>query len=604
VYRSRKFVRRHRTVVGVVAVVLATIITGFVESHRQRVKAETERTNAELARDESEAARAESEAVTEFLADMLASVDPGEQGRDVTVREVLDEAAKTVRQDFAEQPRIEAHLRHTMGSTYRGLGEFESAEANLRRAIDVREEVLGDEHRETLEAKFDMAMLYFFADRHEESESLFRTTLESSRRVLGEEDPATLKSMNWVANALRRSGRIQEAESLFVVTLDRMRRVLGEEHPETMSCRKNLASVYGVADWKRGEELLSLTLENYEIARRAFGEEHPMTLGYLHDLASAYFGLTRHEEAESLFARALEIRRRVLGDDHPHTLASIVALSNVHRNQGRYAEAAAAMEEALEASRRVLGDDVFHNNRWARALGNIYQSQGRFSEAESLYKEYLQIFRRAQREKRTSTSNVLQRRTPDLFLELALARLYGRLGRYEEAVALAEANLEKRRRAWGELEKRGKVWDWHIPPTRVALQDLHRIYIAMGRPDLARPLFAEVLEMKKRAAEAPDAPPSVLSSYTWDLLTAEPVDLRDPEAALRFALRASERTRNGDAEILDTLALAYACNGDTAKAIESQSLAVEVARRGRRSDIEEFETRLAGYESALTNRQD
>jgi hypothetical protein len=47
------------------------------------------------------AARDEAELVVATLEEMLASVDPSKSGRDVTVREMLDETAKTLGPDQA-----------------------------------------------------------------------------------------------------------------------------------------------------------------------------------------------------------------------------------------------------------------------------------------------------------------------------------------------------------------------------------------------------------------------------------------------------------------------------------------------------------------------
>ncbi|NNE10408.1 MAG: serine/threonine protein kinase, partial [Gemmatimonadetes bacterium] len=91
----------------------------------------------------AEIARQESEAVTDFLSDMLAAVDPGEQGRDVTVREVLDEGAKTIDEEFGEQPLVRARLMTTMGDVYRKLAHYDSAEPLLVQALALREDALG-----------------------------------------------------------------------------------------------------------------------------------------------------------------------------------------------------------------------------------------------------------------------------------------------------------------------------------------------------------------------------------------------------------------------------------------------------------------------------
>ena len=87
-YRLGKFVRRHRTSVGVAAALLVLLI-----AFATAMAVQAERIVSE--RDHKEQALAEAEAVTGFLSDMLASVD-GKDRRNVTVREVLDSAKSKV----------------------------------------------------------------------------------------------------------------------------------------------------------------------------------------------------------------------------------------------------------------------------------------------------------------------------------------------------------------------------------------------------------------------------------------------------------------------------------------------------------------------------
>jgi non-specific serine/threonine protein kinase/serine/threonine-protein kinase len=95
-YRSWKFVRRHRVGVGFAATmtIFLAVGVGLVMMTIQ---------NARIA-----AARDEAMLVTTTLEEMLASVDPTRSGRDVTVREALDETAKTLGEKFRNQPLVSA----------------------------------------------------------------------------------------------------------------------------------------------------------------------------------------------------------------------------------------------------------------------------------------------------------------------------------------------------------------------------------------------------------------------------------------------------------------------------------------------------------------
>lgn len=65
-----------------------------------------------------------------------------------------------------------------------------------------------------------------------------------------------------------------------------------------------------------------------------------------------------------------------------------------------------------------------------------------------------------------------------------------------------------------------------------------------------------------------------LNTYAWLLLTCEPVDLRDPEAALALAKKAADAAGARKPDVLDTLALAYRMTGDLDNAIKTRRQAL------------------------------
>jgi len=73
-----------------------------------------------------------------------------------------------------------------------------------------------------------------------EAEPLFRKALEIRERVLGPDHPDTATSYNNVAFNLNAQGRAAEAELLFRKALEIRERVLGPDHPDTAAIRQKL----------------------------------------------------------------------------------------------------------------------------------------------------------------------------------------------------------------------------------------------------------------------------------------------------------------------------------------------------------------------------
>jgi tetratricopeptide (TPR) repeat protein len=409
-YRLGKFVRRHRVPVTITAVVIVTLALGLAESQRQRLRAD--------------AARDQAESVTAFLSDMLSSVRPEEEGREVTVLQVLDEAAAGVGRDFGEQPLVRARLQATIGVAYTSLGKNDLAIEQLEEALAIRRRELGDEAPETLQAMCDLGRAVSRTGDFDRAGALYREALEGFRNQPGDQIREVCEAMNGLANALADRGLSEEAEPYYLEGLEASRKYLGEDDPQTCSllnnlallradqgrmeeCRDILAEVLAVRQRTRGpdhprtmESTISLAgveshMEEYDraiaaleplvpTARRKLGDGHRITLTAMNNLAWAYTQAGRYAEAEPLILETLEMRRREIGPDHPETLISAYNLADLHQRRGRLEESEALHREILVARQRVLGEDHPHTILSATSLAEVLRREGKSSAADSL----------------------------------------------------------------------------------------------------------------------------------------------------------------------------------------------------------------------------
>jgi tetratricopeptide (TPR) repeat protein len=125
-----------------------------------------------------------------------------------------------------------------------------------------------------------------------------------------------------------------------------------------------------------------------------------------------------------------------------------------------------------------------------------------------------------------------------------------------------------------------------------------------GQNEEARKQTSRGLAIARQLADQQHATPGQVNTCALALLTAEPADLRNPLAALRYATRAVEMTKGADPGFLDTQAEAYFAGGAVARAIETEEKALSLlpasthgnpASRARRV----FEGHLTRYKGAL-----
>ncbi|MCA1693892.1 MAG: tetratricopeptide repeat protein [Actinobacteria bacterium] len=112
----------------------------------------------------------------------------------------------------------------------------------FERARELRREMLGEQHPDTLTSARSLALNLRALGQYEVARRLNEDTLARSRRVLGEEHPDTLTSANNLALDLWALRQYEAARRLVEDILAWRRRVLGEEHPDTLTSTSNLAA--------------------------------------------------------------------------------------------------------------------------------------------------------------------------------------------------------------------------------------------------------------------------------------------------------------------------------------------------------------------------
>ena len=112
-----------------------------------------------------------------------------------------------------------------------------------RLALDVKQQILGDGHPDTIRALNQVGMILTpHAARSSETESLFREAVASARRVLGDDHPETLTAMVHLGTILRDQRRLDEAEPLLRDAYRGLSRVVGDEHPALLHAIRTLCA--------------------------------------------------------------------------------------------------------------------------------------------------------------------------------------------------------------------------------------------------------------------------------------------------------------------------------------------------------------------------
>lgn len=145
-----------------------------------------------------------------------------------------------------------------------------------------------------------------------EAEMLLKRSLEIRRELYGNEHPAVAHTLNQLATLMCEQGKLDEAEPMFKDSLDICKKVYDENHPKEAILLNNLAVLMLLRaneDEHAKEQAAEMGMRALAIAKQKYGMEHPMTQAYLNDWGDPE---AEKEEARQRAAAALaaaEVRK-------------------------------------------------------------------------------------------------------------------------------------------------------------------------------------------------------------------------------------------------------------------------------------------------------
>lgn len=420
--------------------------------------------------------------VNSFLNDdLLSSLAPEHDGKDVTVRQVLDQATLRLQvEGLVEDPEVEASLRTTMGTSYQKIGVAKASLQHFERALELsranggpptetalrslrgtaaalvdlgrRDEaiaryeealgmsktMLGDEHKGTLATMNDLAIVLDAVGRVREADVLRAKVIPLQAKVLGENNEDTLNARNNQGLADQKAGRLVEAERTLRDVLERRRKVSGRRHPETLVVTSNLALVLG--DLGRLEEGEQLAREAFDIALEIYDENHPKVANAMGNVGTFAFRRGNMKDAERMFRESLRLRLLVAAPDSLEVLQGKHNLAAAIDDPRRIEEVLTLRDEVLKGRKRVLGDEHPDTLASMHQVAAALREANRLDEAEALYRETLRL-----------RQKVLSAEHPDTIVtQENLAGVLFAKKQMEESETMTREVLELRRRVLGD----------------------------------------------------------------------------------------------------------------------------------------------------------
>ncbi len=349
-YRIGKFARRHKLVVAAGSIVALSLLLGMAAATFGLLRAQqAERVALEEARTAEE--------VSDFLAGLFRVSEPSAVDIDsITARSVLDRGVERIRDELADEPRVQSRLMQVMGRVYAQLDLLDESERLYEEALETRRQLPGATGAEIAEPMAGLAGVRHLGGDHEGAVALYSQAIDLARES-GEADDAL-----WLATVYRSLGGVYDTlarhgESL--ATLEAARTMLERSGYATTAEMGRVLRNIGISHWGLGD--FEAAREAYEESLRVYEQVldpgHPEVSYVVNSLAILNYNLGDYDAARPMFERELANLERTLGPEHQNTASVMNNLGFLLLEMGLPSEARPRIQESLRIREKVLGPD-------------------------------------------------------------------------------------------------------------------------------------------------------------------------------------------------------------------------------------------------------
>jgi eukaryotic-like serine/threonine-protein kinase len=335
-YALRKAMRRHRVPAAALALAVLSLLAGATVAVWQAASAMRERNRAETA-------LAQSEQVSGFMLDLF-DRDPGSSGMvpAVTARELVRRGVTRI-ESLSDQPQLQARLLGAMSRIHEALGDYDDAQLEARRALDLLSASGDGESVAAADLMLDIGWLQLRRSIYDSAQATTQAAFELQQRV-GAGPPARWRAYHQLASIAVYHG--------------------------------DLAAAQRHAD------------DGYAMQLAAFGDGQRETINALLLVGTLQWRRADFDAAERTLRRVIELRQHDPASSRADRLTDRLQLTNVLMAQPhRMAEAEPILRSIIA---ELAEDDIQHNSHliWARySLATLLDEQGNRAEATRIREE-------------------------------------------------------------------------------------------------------------------------------------------------------------------------------------------------------------------------
>ena len=384
-YRTGKFVVRHRLVVTATVIAFLALIGGLVAVSLQAREAQLQRDIAV-----QEASRARS--AKDFLIELIGRADPYENSGSATLIGAIRQSIAGIDSRFKGQPQLEADMRYAIGFALQNLGEIEPAREQLEKSLALRRQ--HGTRLDVAEATTGLGIIDWWKSDFEAAEKYFRAALD-----LIDVDTSQQATVLRIDTLINFAGMLIDAgDYTRSETISRKAIAASSEWAEVPP--STLATLWGnLATAEEGNKKFDAAARSFEktlqMQRKATGEMNPAYAVVLNNQAHLFVDQGQLESGIANLKQSLAIRRQTLGSNHPQVATALFNLAHVQTRAGDFVAAEGNALEAIKIAKDSYPPGHPRIGKAHQALADLYLQTHQLDLARKHARTAQTIYRKA-----------------------------------------------------------------------------------------------------------------------------------------------------------------------------------------------------------------
>ena len=379
-YRAGKFVRRNVAGVSLATIAMFSLVGFAAFATYSAARSEQQALAIAAERDRAEATK-------NFLVSIFDAAGPKSEGKTLTAMQILEAGRLRVKEELADQPRLQSDMLGTIAFVYSTMGVNDKWSELLHEQKELVAQLDGKQSQAYFDTLFEIAKVEDQLGRYDDVETIATEMIEISE-VLGNLGSKGI-AQGRMGRIMHLKGNYDKADTHYRNSLRLFQEAYGNDDMRTAAAKLDLGTLLNHTQQHQAayEMFVDVEATHKRVKKDKEVIQTDLYLGMARSLAS----LERYDEALEIYQRTFDANERLYGEDYIYNLYILNGMSAAVEAQGDYVQATEWQNEVLRMTRKympespMVGRSLFYG-------GRIYHRSGRCELAIPAFRQALSVF--------------------------------------------------------------------------------------------------------------------------------------------------------------------------------------------------------------------